>query len=89
MNVASSALMLGSLGVARGMKKFAAPLFELALLHDIASAIERRGKSIQYRGRLECNRAVEAPFKRLNVNFGSPVHGYIWLSMAGALSLGR
>ena len=63
------------------MKKFAPPLFESALLHDVASAIERRGKSIRYRGCLECSRAVEAPFERLNVNFASSVYGDIRLSI--------
>lgn len=63
------------------MKEFALPLFESGLLHDIASAIERRGKSIRYRGRLECGRAVETPFERLNVNFASPVYGDVSLSI--------
>jgi len=63
------------------MKKYAPPLFESALLHDIASAIEWRGKSIRYRGRLECSRSVEGPFERLNINFASPVYGYVWLSI--------
>ena len=63
------------------MKKFAPPLFESALLHDIASAIERRGKAIRYRGSLECSRTVEAPFERLNANLASPVYGYVSLSI--------
>ena len=51
------------------MKAFAPPLFESALLHVIASAIERRGKTIRYHGRLECSRAVEDSGERLNVDF--------------------
>ncbi len=83
------------------MKKFAPPLFESALLHDIASAIERRGKSIRYHGSLMCSRAVEAPFERLNVDVESILgwsirlsiwsDGHLWLCVRelGSKSTGR
>jgi hypothetical protein len=45
------------------------PSFESALLRDIASAIERRGKAIRYHGELKCSRAVEDSIERLNVDF--------------------
>ena len=52
-----------------------------ALLHDIASAIERRGKAIRYHGRLECSRAVEAPLERLNVDYDGLLSTHVRVSI--------
>jgi hypothetical protein len=64
--------------------------FECRLLHDIASAVERRGKAIRYHGALECGRAVEDSIERLNVDFkgisGFRVRLSIWAD--GALWIG-
>src|SRR6185436_17017215 len=64
--------------------------FESALLNDIASAIERRGKAIRYRGELKCSGAVEDSVERLNVDFtaisGFRVRLSVWPD--GALWLG-
>ena len=45
--------------------------FESALLRDIVSGLERRGKAIRYRGELECSRVVEDSTERLNVDFAA------------------
>jgi len=63
------------------MNAFAPPLFESALLHDIASAIERRGKAIRYHGRLECSRDIEESCERLNVDFAAILHFHVRLSI--------
>ena len=51
------------------MKTLAPPLFESAFLHEVATAIERRGKAIRYSGSLQCSRDVGNSGERLNVEF--------------------
>ena len=63
------------------MKTFAPPLFESAALHEIASAIEQRGKAIRYHGRLECSRAIEQPFERLNLDFDGLLRAHVRVSV--------
>ena len=63
------------------MKALAPPLFESALLHNIASAIERRGKAIRYHGRLECSRNIEDSSERLNIDFAAILRFRVRLSV--------
>ena len=72
------------------MKTPAASPFESALLREIASAVERRGKAIRYHGDLECSRAVEDSIERLNVDFAAILGFRVRLSIwsDGVLWLG-
>jgi hypothetical protein len=51
------------------MKVLAKPLFDSPHLHEIASAIEGRGKAIRHHGKLQCSRFVEDTGERLNIDF--------------------
>ena len=60
------------------MKTFAPPLFESAMLHEFACALERRGKALRYGATFKCSRTVEGAFERLDarwaVRFGVRVY---------------
>ena len=63
------------------MKALPPPLFESALLHGIATAIEGRGKAIRYHGKLQCSRVVEDSGERLNADFTAQLHFRVRLSI--------
>lgn len=73
------------------MKTLAPPLFESAFLHEVATAIERRGKAIRYHGSLQCSRDVGEYAECLSAEFTGlfriSVRLYIWSDGAMWLSV--
>jgi hypothetical protein len=73
------------------MKTLAPPLFESAFLHEVATAIERRGKAIRYHSSLKCSRDVGESGECLKVEhtglFRISVRLFIWSDGAIWLSV--